>query len=89
MQQQQQQQQAAAAAAAQQQQPQTQQQRAGQAGLKVDGGAAFDPASAANADREDDASGTRQQWGMFLIPRLDDRVRRLPCYIGQPLDIWP
>lgn len=60
MQQQQQQLQAAAAVVAQQQQAQTQQQRAGQAGLKGDGGAAFDPASAANADREDDASGAVQ-----------------------------
>lgn len=64
---QQQQQQAAAAAAAQQQQQAQTQQRAGQAGLKGDGGAAFDPASAANADREDDASGARQRFGISLI----------------------
>lgn len=70
MQQQQQQQQAAAAAAAaqQQQQAQTQQQRAGQAGLKGEG-AAFDPSSAANAEREDDASGKHvcRQYGMSRI----------------------
>lgn len=83
---QQQQQQLQAAAAVAQQQAQTQQ-RAGQAGLKGDGGAAFDPASAANAERDDDASGETVRYVSDIL-RQDDCVRWMPAYIGQPPDIY-